>query len=206
MYGTERYGTNEYSEEIKIPDEELKPYKPDLLKYISPFLREASVFKNSDEAMSYELGVLALEEDAILKEFFVDTATFGLSHFENEYGIQTDLNKTYEDRREIIKAKMRGSGTTSLSMIKNVSEAFSGGEVNVIEHPESYSFTIQFIGILGIPKNLEAFKETLENIKPAHLAYDFKYTYTVWSFLEDKKLTWSQAEASTWDKLKIYDD
>lgn len=206
MYGSERYGTNEYSQEIKIPDEELKPYKPDLLKYISPFLREATVFKNLDEAMSYELGVLALEEDAILKEFFVDTATFGLSYFENEYGIQTDLNKTYEDRREIIKAKMRGSGTTSLSMIKNVSEAFSGGEVNVIEHPESYSFTIQFIGILGIPKNLEAFKETLETIKPAHLAYDFKYTYTVWSFLEDKKLTWSQAEGSTWDKLKIYDD
>lgn len=206
MYGTERYGTNEYSEEIKIPDEELKPYKPDLLKYISPFLREASVFKNLDEAVSYELGVISFEGEALLKEFFVDTATFGLSHFENEYGIPTDLNKTYEDRREIIKAKMRGSGTTTISMIKNVSEAFSGGEVNVIEHPENYSFTIQFVGILGIPKNLEAFKETLETIKPAHLAYDFKYTYTVWSFLEDKKLTWSQAKGSTWDKLKIYDD
>lgn len=206
MYGTERYGTNEYSEEIKIPDEELKPYKPDLLKYISPFLRETSVFKNIDEAMSYELGVLALEEEAILKEFFVDTATFGLSYFEKEYGIPIDLNKTYEDRREIIKAKMRGSGTTTLNMIKNVSEAFSGGEVNVIEHPENYSFTIQFVGILGIPKNLEAFKETLETIKPAHLAYDFKYTYTVWNFLKDKKLTWAQAKDSSWKKLKIYDD
>lgn len=205
MYGTEKYGTTGYSKDQQISDEDIKPYKPDLLKYITPCLSEVSEFKAWNEACGYELGLLKLDEEELLKQFFVDTATWGLIYWENQYGITIDLNKSYEDRREVIKAKMRGSGTTTRQMIKNTAEAFSGGECDVIMHPENYSFTVQFIGIKGIPKNMEAFKQMLEDIKPAHLAYDFKYTYTVWNFLNDKNLTWDQAKTKTCDNLKVYD-
>lgn len=204
MYGTENYGTNEYSRELQVTDDELKPYKPELLKYIAPFLRGVTEFKAWDKTCGYELGILALRKEDIVKQFFIETATWGLVYWEKQYGIATDLNKTYEDRREVIKAKIRGSGTATKAMIKNTAEAFSGGEVNIIEHPENYSFTVQFVGALGIPKNLEAFKEILETIKPAHLGYDFKYTYTVWDFLKNKPTLWDNVKTSTWDSLKIY--
>lgn len=204
MYGTENYGTNEYSEELQVTGDDVKPYKPDLFKYIAPFLRQVTEFKIWDKTCGYELGLLALRNKEILEQFFIETATWGLVYWEEQYGIATDLNKSYEDRREVIKAKIRGSGTATKEMIKNTAEAFSGGEVNIIEHPENYSFTVQFVGVLGIPKNLEAFKEMLETIKPAHLGYDFKYTYTVWNFLKNELALWDNVKTSTWDNLKIY--
>ena len=56
-------------------------------------------------------------------------------------------------------------------------------------------------------KNLEAFKikEAIDNIKPAHMLYEFKYTYTTWSYLDSKNLTWKNAESLPWDQLEIYE-
>jgi uncharacterized protein YmfQ (DUF2313 family) len=205
MYGTEKYGTAGYSQEQEISPEDVNPYKPNLLKYITPLLRDVPEFKAWNEGCGYEIGLLKYCGDELLKQLFVDTATWGLIYWGNQYGIPINLNKSYEDRREVIKAKLRGSGTTTVQMIKNTAEAFSGGECNVIIHPENYSFTVQFIGIKGIPKNMEAFKQMLEDIKPAHLAYDFKYTYTVWDFLKEGSLTWDNTKSKTWDNLKVYD-
>lgn len=206
MYGTEDYGVNQYASELQMTAGEVKPYKPDLLSYITPMLRASQVFKSWDAASGYEIGLLKLNSNELLEQFFIATATWGIAYWEKQYGIPTDLNKSYEDRREVIKAKMRGSGTTTTQMIKNTAEAFSGGDVNIIEHPESYSFTVQFVGVLGIPKNLEAFKEMLETIKPAHLGYEFKYTYTVWDFIKNKPEIWDNVKINTWDNLKIFSD
>ena len=86
-------------------------------------------------------------------------------------------------------------------MMKNVAQAFSGGEVDILENFSDYSFIVQFIGIKGIPKNMQGLIDMIETIKPAHLGYSFKYTYTVWNFLS--KLTWQNNK--TWDDLKIYE-
>nr|WP_246582804.1 YmfQ family protein [Clostridium mobile] len=77
--------------------------------------------------------------------------------------------------------------------------------MEIKEHPESYSFTVQFIGVRGIPKNLSGFKGILDNIKPAHLSYDFKYIYTVWDHLSEKKLSWNDDKNKSWNGLKAYE-
>lgn len=206
MYGTEKYGTTGYSQNQEITDGGIQPYIPDLMKYLPPWYKDSAIMIQLQDTMAKEMGLSYWHEEDILNQCFVDTATWGLDFWEKVLNITTDLNKAYEDRREVIKAKLRGSGTTTVQMIKNAAEAFSGGECNVIQHPENYSFTVQFIGIKGIPKNMESFKQMLEDIKPAHLAYDFKYTYTVWGFLKQKKLTWGQAKSKTWGQLKVYDE
>jgi hypothetical protein len=43
----------------------------------------------------------------------------------------------------------------------------------------------------------------IEEIKPAHLAYSFKYTYTTWGALDG--LTWGAANQKSWGELKIYE-
>ena len=87
-------------------------------------------------------------------------------------------------------------------MVKNVAEAFSGGEVDIIEKFSDYSFIVNFIGIKGIPQNIAGLIDSIEDIKPAHLGYSFKYTYTVWNFIE--KLTWQKVNSKKWDDLKVY--
>lgn len=204
MYGTNQYGIVQYAEDTPS-SEDIKKYFVDLTKYVPPFISEIPEMKAIYNAQGAELGSIYYYIQDLINQCFIDTATWGLVDWEEEYGIETNLSLSYEQRREIIKAKKRGQGTTTKAMLKNAAEAFSGGEVNIIEDNPNYSFTVQFIGIKGIPRNMEAFKNMLEDIKPAHLGYEFKYTYTVWNVLKEKNLTVDNAKTKTWNELKVYE-
>lgn len=204
-YGQSKYGVSKYAENTPTK-EDLEKYFVDLTKYVPPFIWQnneimQAIYKSQGE----ELGSLLYYIDDLTKQFFIDTATWGLAYWEEEFGIQTNLNYSYEERREVLKAKKRGQGTCTIALIKNVSEAFSGGEVNVIENTAPYMFTIQFIGVKGIPKNMANLINAIDDIKPAHLGYTFKYTYTSWNYLDSKNLSYTNAEKLTWDDLEIYD-
>ena len=201
MYGNVIYGTKEYANDSSITGD-IQPYIPDLMKYLPPWYCNSEIMIEIQNSIAKEIGLVRYNQQDLLKQFYVDTATWGLSTiWEKPLAIETDLNKSYEDRREIIKAKLRGSGTVTKAMMKNVAQAFSGGEVDILENFSDYSFIVQFIGIKGIPKNMQGLIDMIETIKPAHLGYSFKYTYTVWNFLS--KLTWQNNK--TWDDLKIYE-
>jgi Uncharacterized protein conserved in bacteria (DUF2313). len=205
MYGSNQYGLVKYAENTITPAD-IEKYKIDLTKYVPMFIWENNdIMQAIYKSQGDELGSLLYCLEDLQKQFYIDTATWGLDLWEEEYGITTNLNYSYEQRREVVKAKKRGQGTTTKQMIKNVAEAFSGGEVDVIENTGPYIFTIQFVGVKGIPRNMQAFINMLEDIKPAHLGYEFKYTYTVWNFLKEKKLTWNNSKAKTWDQLKVYE-
>ncbi|NRT32449.1 hypothetical protein BJV38_004966 [Clostridium beijerinckii] len=199
-YGTTQYGINE---EDNI--DEIKLISPDLMKYMPDYYITSKVMKELESSNSLEIGRLNYKIRDIKNQLWIDTATWGLSYWENEYGIETNLSLGYEQRREVLKAKKRGQGTTTKQMIKNVAETFSGGEVNIIQDNPNYAFVVQFVGVKGIPKNMQLFKDMLENIKPAHLGYTIKYTYTVWNVLKEDKLTCNNAKLKTWDELKVYE-
>jgi hypothetical protein len=199
-YGTTKYGINE---EDNI--DEIKLISPDLMRYMPDYYITSKVMKELEHSNSLELGRLNYKIKDIKNQLWIDTATWGLTYWENEYGIETNLSLGYEQRREVLKAKKRGQGTTTKQMIKNVAETFSGGEVNIIQDNPNYAFVVQFVGVKGIPKNMQLFKDMLENVKPAHLGYTIKYTYTVWNVLKENKLTCNNAKLKTWDELKVYE-
>ena len=207
-YGIEKYagayyGSTSTENSPTMPD--LDKFRVDLSKYVPEFLYNEKTLNKIYKSQEEQLAVVLWQSDDLLKQGFIDTATWSLSIIEEEYGIKTNLNMSLEERREIIKAKKRGQGTCTKEMIKNVCEAFSGGECNVIENTGPYAFTIQFVGVKGVPRNMSGLISTINEIKPAHLVYDFKYTYTTWDYLDSKNLSYKNAEALTWDELEIYD-
>ncbi|WP_125154296.1 YmfQ family protein [Clostridium rectalis] len=202
MYGSIKYGREKYGKKL-LTKKEVELYRPDLLTYLPQFLRDTKEFKVLDKVLGDELALLSLQIEDLVKQCFIDTATWGLTLWEKEYAVKTDINKSYEERREVLKAKKRGHGTVTRNLIKETAEAFSGGQVEVIEEFKSYCFIVKFIGVKGIPKNLAAFKDMIDTIKPAHLAYDFKYTYTIWDFLTEKGVKWDNN--SSWNDFKIYE-
>lgn len=203
MYGNNKYGTIEYSRDSSSNNIDEK-YKVDLMKYLPYYYQTSEIMKSIQNSNSIEVGSLRYNVDDSINQFFVESATWGLNRLEGIFNIQTDINKSYEERREILKAKLRGSGTVTKGMIKNVAQAFSGGEVEVIEDNPNYNFTIKFIGIKGIPKNMQGLIDAIEDIKPAHLGYSFSYTYTTWDLLKSN-LTWNKANIKTWNELKTYE-
>lgn len=178
-------------------------YYEDLMSYLPSFYKDVNEVKEIQLIFGQEMAKIKSSVKDLLDQCFISSSTYGLDFYERMYGITIDRSKSFEERREIIKAKLRGSGTATKELIKNVSTAFSGGEVEIEEHPEEYSFIVKFVGTKGIPKNMEGLISALEEIKPAHLSYSFKYTFTIWGQI-NKTLPWIEAKKMTWAELKVY--
>lgn len=202
MYGDIQYGILKYSQDSPN-DEEIKPYIPELMAYLpSYYNKNQSMMKDIQNAIAQEAGRANYSSVDMLDQFFLDTATWGLDIWERELGVETDASSVNETRRESIKAKLRGSGTITKEMLKNTALAFTNAEIEIIENYEDYSFIIKFIGVKGIPSNMQAFIDMVEAIKPAHLAYSFQYTFSWWDNIKD--LTWNNANTYTWNTIREY--
>ena len=106
----------------------------ELINYLPLFYRKIEQMKAIQNTLSTEVSKMRCVEKDVFMQGFVETATWGLKFFEEELGLPIEPNLSYEQRREMIKAKLRGTGTTTIKLIKNVSIAYSNGEVEVIEH------------------------------------------------------------------------
>lgn len=203
IYGEIQFGALLYGEEITPKNQEIETYKPDLMRYLPHYYVSSTIMKAIQDAYAEELGQVYYFLNDFLKQFLTPTtATWGLAFWEQGLGLKTDISKSYEERREIIMARLRGIGTVGKNVLISAASAFSGGDVDVIEYPAEHRFVVKFIGTLGVPKNMASFVEMVEDVKPAHLTYSFEYTYTWWNML--KEITWAQAGMGTWNDLRVY--
>lgn len=188
-YGGNLYGASTFANNSKDEAQKEECYIH-LMKYLPRYWQQIKEMIMLQKSLGFEVGELECILKGMFDQFFVDRATWGLSLWEEELGLSVNPNRNYEARRELIKAKLRGAATTTSEMIRIVARSFSGGEVEVVEHNDRYTFEIKFVGVKGIPWNMNSFKGAIEEIKPAHLAVEYSYTYTVWK--EVKRKTWSE--------------
>lgn len=139
-----------------------------------------------------------------LDQAFIEKATWGLVQWETVLGIQTDTAKPYDQRRSVIKSKVRGTGTVTVTLFKRVAEAYDNGEVEVIQDNPNYEVKIKFVSNHGVPANLDDIKMALSDIIPAHLAIIFEFTYMTWSVLDSKAFTWGTLSVNnyTWAQFE----
>lgn len=87
-------------------------------------------------------------------------------------------------------------------MIKNTALAYTNAEITVIEDNPNYTFKVKFIGVKGIPNDVNAFKSTIDTIKPAHLTYVVEYSYNTHDFLKTK--THAELAIQTYDQVRTF--
>ncbi len=170
----------------------------DLMNYLPKYWKDIAEMEELQKVIGIEMQNLSIKSEDYFNQLFVSTATWGLDLWKEELGLNTNKNLSYERRREIIKAKMRGTATTTKTLIKNVAESFSNGEVDVIEQYKNYLVQVKFIGTRGIPADLESFKKIIREIIPAHLAIEYIFTYMTWAEFDSYNKTWQQ-----WDNLNL---
>ncbi|WP_235847555.1 YmfQ family protein [Paenibacillus tuaregi] len=180
--------------------------KQDMQDYLPKYYADSKIVQHllvqeSDEIMEYHKKVRDL-----LNQFFVETATWGLSRWEAICGIPVLESKPEDQRRSLIKSKLRGSGTVTVPVIKSVVDSFENGQIDVQENFEKYEVVITFIGTRGIPANLDDVKAAVREIVPAHLGINYQFTYLRWEELDEAKLTWEQLEAmnKNWNQLEVW--
>lgn len=174
--------------------------------YLPAYYGESVVMRNIIDREGAELGRLNAAAYDVLAQFFVDTATWGLANWERVCGLPTDLTKPIEQRRAIVKARLRGIGTVTVALIKSVAEAYDNGEVDVREDNANYTIIITFISTRGVPPDIDDIKAALREIIPAHLAINYEFTYLQWAELDAENWTWDAFDAMgfTWDTLEVY--
>lgn len=146
-----------------------------LLEYLPPYERKSEVFKEVMNAEQIEFNKLGLDLEDLNKQFFVDTATWGLAIYEKELGLPIRPNKSLEERRSIIKAKWRGTGKVDAEMIKAIVEAFTKSKVSVSFNGR---INIIFNNEKVIKLNISDMYNAIDEVKPAHLDYDFTSQYS----------------------------
>lgn len=175
--------------------------KADNLKsYVPEFISQNAHFQAIYDTQGTEMDSLYTAIEDILNQCFVDTATWGLEFWEKFLRIPVDGSKPYEHRRSVVRSKMRGVGTITVSLIQSVAESYANGEVDVIESPGAYSFTVKFIGEKGIPPNLSDLQAAISEIKPAHLAVNYEFTYNTYDYVA--QFTHSQLSVHTHEDIR----
>lgn len=171
-----------------------------LMEHLPDYYVNNQTMETLQGLLSNHINKLAENFNTTIDQCFVNTATELLSRYEKIYGLEVDVTKNHEFRRERIRGKIRGTGTVTKQMIAQVAKSYSNGEVEVIEDNENSSFLVKFVGTKGIPANIADLRLTIEEIKPAHLRFEFEYTYNTWSNV--KHMTWEQAALLTWEEIR----
>lgn len=115
-------------------------------------------------------------------------------------GIPVEADKSVEFRRNRVKAKLRGQGTTTVEAIHNIAASFSNGVVEVREIPGDYRVEIEFVGQVGLPPNLNDLKSAIAEVLPAHLEPWYISQLKTWGDVAAQ--TWDDVAGETWESLR----
>lgn len=140
----------------------------------------------------------------VIDQFFVETATWGLSLWEHQVGLETDGSLSLAARRAAVRQKLVASGNTTAEMVRQLAESITGYEARVIVNSD-YSFSLEFLGEANILADIdvEEVRAIVEQIKPAHLCFviagitwaDLESVGPTWQWFQDNPTTWAEFES-----------
>ncbi|MDQ0063564.1 hypothetical protein J2T14_005786 [Paenibacillus harenae] len=175
------------------------------LGHLPSFYEVIKEFRLLAEAEGEELDSLVTAIDAGFNQRFIDSATWGLARWERELGIKPSAGQPYDQRRAVIRSKLRGTGTVTARLIKSVAEAYSNGVVEVAEDYAGYKVTVTFVSTLGVPPNLADLEKVIRGVLPAHLRIEYMFIYITFGELEDYGTTFGTLAGLTFGQLETWE-
>lgn len=118
-------------------------------------------------------GLLREQSHSFLQQAQVSTASWGLSLWEDGYGVPVDVSKSQQERREVLYARMRAVGSVTPAMIQNIAAAFSDGNTTLEEFFQESRFHLTIDRNIASQDVRKVFEKAIEEVKPAHLAWNY---------------------------------
>ena len=149
----------------------LRNQTPNLARYLPQFLQEDEHFKATLAACSTEHEKYRLLLDELSNQFYVQTATWGLSDWERLLALQPNAADDYAQRRNRILLYLQGRQISTIDFLERLVKRYlsSDGTDHIVEHNEQNVFHV-FIDS-GKVLYLSDLHDGLDTSKPAHLAY-----------------------------------
>lgn len=177
----------------------------EMLSYLPKYYETSRMMRALLEAEGLEFDKLRQALDETLNQFFVRTATWGLDRWEEEIGLPVTHDQPVAERRDKIESRLRGYGTATISVVKQVAEAYDKGAIDIIEDHSAYTITVRFVDTTGVPPNLDDLKAAVRAMVPAHLDILYEFNYFLWQEWDAKNETWDAFDllALTFDQLEV---
>ena len=104
------------------------------MQHMPKYYRNVAEIIVLQKTIQSELEVIDLTSEDVLKQFFIYTATWSLPIWERIFGLPVgDETTNIQERRENLISKLRSYGTTTKEMIVRVGNAFTNGDVQVVD-------------------------------------------------------------------------
>ncbi|WP_414836252.1 YmfQ family protein [Clostridium sporogenes] len=145
-----------------------------MITYVSPIYEQSRVMQAIFEAIGYEWDVAEGLSHDMLKQFFPQTATWGLIYWEEAVSIVTNLTEGIERRRRKVIAKLQSRYAINPKRMALILKNYTGADVLITENIAPYTFEVKLTGREGFPKSLEDLYKEVKRIKPSHLAVRYK--------------------------------
>ena len=100
-----------------------------------------------------------------------------VANYERFMGLDYKSGWSLQDRKDRIIYTLLSKNIFTPHVLKEQAKIFTNGEIEVIENYNDYSFIIKFTSVVGIPSNLDNFKNFIYINKPAHLNFSIEFRY-----------------------------
>lgn len=176
-----------------------------MLEKMPGYYRKSKVMKDLIHSIENEFERLKSETILTENQFFVILSDRDIKNHEEDVGLVPDASADIETRRGRVLSKLRGTGTVTKTMMKNVAASFVNGDIEIIEYPSEYCFAVKFTSKTGIPYNIADIQAMIEEIKPAHLAVEYIFTYRLWQDILDEIQIWTTAKNYSWEWMLTFE-
>lgn len=153
--------------------------------YLPPHWAASPETKTLARVIETQLDKLRAARDSTLEQMSPAAATWAMDAWERAFGIQRAQGDTQDFRRARLIAKIRGQGTTTVALVRDVATSYTDLMVEVDEYSAEYRVEIRFIGAIGTPVNLDDLARSLLDVLPAHLVYNYQFLHNL-ADMEDK--------------------
>ena len=174
-----------------------------MIKNLPGYYRKSKVVNELYKAISALLDKISADIDTEGLRLFI-TTTDEFEKHEKDVGL-SPIVADNETKRARVLARIQGNNALTVSELQELISLYDKTGSTITEDFPSYTVTVLFSGRTGVPYNLEQIKAAIEEVKPAHIAFQYAFRENTWADARTKLGTWGNASAFTWNGIKAYD-
>lgn len=146
----------------------------EMLKYVPGYYRNSKHYLAHNNAKGGEFDIIRAIIDDMMNQFNPQTATWGLKLWEEFLDLDGE-NKSIEERRNQIILKTLTSYITPISL-ERLLKGIVKTDVWVTNNVAPYTFSVEISTDNNVAVNLGNVIQVVEEVKPAHLAYEMYFS------------------------------
>lgn len=150
--------------------------KDDIIALINEVYRKDLFINDFTEAVSQVFNKITNFCESYKNNLFFDSLDEdGATWWEKNLNIISPPLQSINDRRAKIQAKWLSKYHNDINLIQRICDSWKNGEIEA--DFVNGKIQIQFVGSFGVPSDLDSLKESIEDVKPAHLPLTWIYRY-----------------------------